>query len=108
MPRLATVEDAGVTDVFRQWRWPRALVVQFDGDQQRAVALLLGDTVFHAVQLRRCRIADTEALAGGHQAFAQLRVTGQVQIQAQRRLPCLPAPQAKQREQQARQNAVDQ
>ncbi|MNR08147.1 hypothetical protein D3C85_1242910 [compost metagenome] len=60
------------------------------------------------MQLLRRRIADAETFAGGHQAFAQLRVAGQVQVQTQCCLPGLPAPQAKQREQQARQYAVDQ
>ncbi|MNC25225.1 hypothetical protein D3C75_733040 [compost metagenome] len=31
--RFAAVEDASVADVFRQLRWPRAVVVQLDGDQ---------------------------------------------------------------------------
>ncbi|MCY1422272.1 hypothetical protein D9M71_379490 [compost metagenome] len=60
------------------------------------------------MQLLRRRIADAETLAGGHQAFAKLCVAGQVQIQAERRLPGFPAPQAKQCEQQARQNPIDQ
>ena len=53
-------------------------------------------------------IADAQAFAGRHQAFAQLRIAGQVQIQVQGRLAGFPAPQTKPGEQQARHNAVDQ
>ncbi|MNY50586.1 hypothetical protein D3C86_1861010 [compost metagenome] len=92
VPRFTAVEDAGVADVFRQLRWPRAIIVQFDGDQQRAIALLFTDATFHAMKLCWRGIADAEAFAGRHQPFAQLRIAWQVQIQTQGRFPGFPAP----------------
>jgi len=107
VPRFATVEDARVADVFRQHGWPRTLFVQLDRHQQRAFTGQFADVAFDAMQLRRLRVVDAEAFAGWHQPFAQLRVAGQIQIQAQRGFAAVPAPQAEQREQQARQHAVD-
>ena len=84
------------------------LVVEFDGDQQRTVALQLAHAAADLVQVFGCHIVDPKALAAGHQAFAQLGVAGQVEVQAQRCTPAFPAPQAQQGEDQSRQQAVDQ
>ncbi|MNI79880.1 hypothetical protein D3C73_1363700 [compost metagenome] len=83
MSRLAAVENAGVFDVAGQLRWPRALVVQFDGDQQRTVAVQGAGATIDRMQLFRRGIVDSEAFAARHQAFAQLRVAGQAQVQVQ-------------------------
>ncbi|MNP23313.1 hypothetical protein D3C76_1160190 [compost metagenome] len=106
--RFAAVEDPGVADVLRQLGRPRTVVVQLDGDQQCAIAVLFADAALHAMKLCRRGIADTQAFAGGHQPFAQLGITGQVQVELQACPAGLPAPQAKQRQHQARRHAVDQ
>lgn len=103
----ALVEDAGIGHAGRQRRRPGPAVVQFHRHQQGALAGGLGMAGLRLVQLRRCRIADTEALAGGQQAFAQAAIAGLLEVEVQVVQAVLPADQAQQGEQRARQQAVD-
>ncbi|CRM90391.1 hypothetical protein [Pseudomonas sp. 22 E 5] len=84
------------------------LVVQFDGNQQGAVAFQFTDAAADVVQLLGRGIVDPKAFAARHQTLAQLAVAGQVEVQAQGGAPAFPAPQAQQREDQAGQQAIDQ
>src|SRR5450830_31877 len=92
--RFAAVEDAGVFHAGRQFGRPGVLIVEFDGDQQRAVALQFTDASCDVVQLFGRGVVDAQSFTAGHQAFAQLAVAGQVEVQAQGGAPAFPAPQA--------------
>src|SRR5690606_30281468 len=61
----------------------------------------------HVQPLRRC-VADPEAFAGRLQALAQQAIGRHLQIQTQSRTAAPPAPQAEQRQQESRQQAIDQ
>ncbi len=106
--RFTAVEDAGVFHAGRQFGRPGVLIVEFDGDQQRAVALQFTDATGDVVQLFGRGVVDAQPFTAGHQAFAQLAVAGQVEVQAQGGAPAFPAPQAEQREDQSGQQAVHQ
>ncbi|MNP14157.1 hypothetical protein D3C76_1064700 [compost metagenome] len=106
--RLAAVEDAGVA--YRCWQggWPWAFVVQFQADQQGAIAVFFADATDNLRQGIRRGIVDAQAFAAGHQGITQLTVAGQVEVQLQARPATAPAPQAQGGKQQARDDAIHQ
>ncbi|MDT4843984.1 hypothetical protein FQZ97_779230 [compost metagenome] len=105
---FAAVDHPGIADALGQGRWPGASLVQFDGHQYGALAVLAVVAGGWLRPLRGRRIAHAEAFAARLQAFAQQLIAGQADVQAQGGATAAPAPQAKRPEQQARQQAVDQ
>ncbi|CRM08729.1 hypothetical protein [Pseudomonas sp. 44 R 15] len=84
------------------------LIIEFDGHQQGSIALHLADAAADVMQLFGGGIVDPKPFAAGHQAFAQLGVAGQVEVQAQSRTSDIPSPQAEQGKDRTGQQAVDQ
>src|SRR5690606_16110621 len=105
---FAVVEYAGIGDTLGQCGRPSSAGIQLDGHQHGAVGVFgMAAGVGQRQGVWR-RVADAQAFAGWVQAFAQQRVAGGGEVQVQASNAVLPAPQAKQAEQQARQQAIHQ